>query len=190
MPRSAARTRQRILEAAYRLFYRQGFLRSGVDAVATAAGVTKRTLYNHFPSKDALIAAVLAERAGMAEAEVRRWSGTDRPDPETLVRDLFAGLRRWAAMPEWRGSGFTRAAMELAWAPGHPARHVAAAHKRTIEGLLTAAFAEGGAADPAYSARQSALLIEGAMALRLIHGDDAYLDAAEAAALALVAAAL
>ncbi len=110
MPRSSARTRQRILEAAYRLFYRQGFLRSGVDAVAEAAGVTKRTLYNHFPSKDALIAAVLTERAGMAEAEMRAWSGTNRPDPETLVRGLFAGLRTWAAMPEWRGSGFTRAA--------------------------------------------------------------------------------
>ena len=94
MPRSSARTRQRILEAAYRLFYRQGFLRSGVDAVAEAAGVTKRTLYNHFPSKDALIAAVLTERAGMAEAEMRRWSGAGGPGPETLVRELFAGLRR------------------------------------------------------------------------------------------------
>ena len=70
---------------------------------------------------------------------------------------------------------------------GNPgARHVAAAHKRTIEGLLAAAFAEGGTADPARSTRQSILLIEGAMTLRLIHGDDAYLDAAEAAALALV----
>jgi AcrR family transcriptional regulator len=186
MPRSSAHTRHRILEAAYRLFYRQGFLRSGVDAVAEAAGVTKRTLYNHFPSKDALMAAVLAERAGMAEAEMRRWSGTDRPDPETLVRNLFAELRRWAAMPEWRGSGFTRAAMELAWAPGHPARHAAAAHKRVIEVLLTTAFSEGGVADPARSARQSVLLIEGAMALRLIHGDGAYFDAAEAAALALI----
>lgn len=185
MPRSSAQTRHRILEAAYRLFYRQGFLRSGVDAVAEAAGVTKRTLYNHFPSKDALIAAVLAERAGMSEAEMRAWSRIGRLDPETLIRDLFAGLRRWVAMPEWRGSGFTRAAMELAWAPGHPARHVAAAHKRAIEGFLTTAFSEGGAADPARSARQSMLLIEGAMALRLIHGDDDYLDAAEAAALSL-----
>jgi AcrR family transcriptional regulator len=186
MPRSATHTRQRILEAAYRLFYREGFLRSGVDAIADAAGVTKRTLYNHFPSKDALIAAALAERAGMAEAEMRAWCTTGRPDPETLIRDLFTGLRRWAVMPEWRGSGFTRAAMELAWAPGHPARHAASAHKREIERLLTNAFSEGGATDPARSARQSLLLIEGAMALRLIHGDDAYLDAAEAAALARI----
>jgi len=186
MPRSSAQTRHRILEAAYRLFYRRGFLRSGVDAVAEAAGVTKRTLYNHFPSKDALIAAVLAERAGMAETEMRAWSRIGRLDPETLIRDLFTGLRRWAMMPEWRGSGFTRAAMELAWAPGHPARHVAAEHKRAIEGLLTTAFSEGGATDPARSARQSVLLIEGAMALRLIHGDGAYFDAAEAAALALI----
>lgn len=64
---------------------------------------------------------------------------------------------------------------------------MAAAHKRTVEGLLAAVFAEGGAADPARSARQTTLLIEGAMTLRLIHGDDTYLDAAEAAALALIA---
>jgi AcrR family transcriptional regulator len=187
MPRSAVETRQRILEAAYRLFYREGFLRSGVDAIAEAAGVTKRTLYNHFASKDALIAAVLAEQAGVAEAEMRRWGGNGRADAEFLVRGLFAGLRRWSAMPEWCGSGFTRAVMELAWAPGHPARRVAAAHKWAVEGLLTTALSDGGATDPARSARHLVLLIEGAMALRLIHRDDAYLDAAEAAALALMA---
>ena len=116
---------------------------------------------------------------------MRAWCTTGRPDPETLIRNLFAGLRRWVAMPEWRDSDFTRATMELAWASGHPARNVAAEHKRAIKGLLTTAFSEGGAADPARSARQSILLIEGAMALRLIHGDDAYLDAAEAAAISL-----
>ena len=55
-----------------------------------------------------------------------------------------------------------------------------------IEGFLTTALSEGGVADPARSARQSVLLIEGAMALRLIHDDGVYFDAAEAAALALI----
>lgn len=127
MPRSATETRQRILASAYLLFYREGFQRSGVDAVAEAAGVTKRTLYNHFPSRDALIAAVLEAQAELAGAEIRRWCRKGSETPEELVGDIFAALRKWAATPGWRGSGFTRAAMELAWAPGHPAREAAAA---------------------------------------------------------------
>jgi len=184
MPRSARDTRQRILESAYRLFYREGFGRAGVDAVAEAAGVTKRTLYNHFPSKDALIAAVLEAQAGLAGAEIGRWCG-DAASPEALVRGIFAGLRRWAATPGWRGSGFTRAAMELAWAPGHPARKAAAAQKRAVAEALAGRLAAAGAADPPRLARELSILMEGANALRLISGDDAWLDAAEAAALAL-----
>lgn len=186
MPRSSTHTRQRILEAAYRLFYRQGFLRSGVDAVAEAAGVTKRTLYNHFPSKDALIAAVLTEQAGMAEAEIRSWGNARQPDPEALIHELFAALRKWAGTPGWRGSGFTRATMELAWAPGHPARQVASAHKLALEGLLETALARSGITDSGRAAGRLMILVEGAMALRMIHGDNAYLDTAEAAALSLI----
>ncbi len=183
MPRPARDTRRRILENAYRLFYREGFQRAGVDALAEAAGVTKRTLYNHFPSKDALIAAVLEAQADLAEAEIRRWCGEGPAMPEVLIGRIFAGLRRWVRMPGWRGSGFTRAAMELAWAPGHPARRAAAAQKRTVERILAEAL--GGTAGSARLARELALLIEGANALRLVHGDEAWLDAAETAALAL-----
>ena len=62
MPRHAERTRRRILDAAYELFYRKGFARVGVDEMAAFAGLTKRTLYYHFKSKDELLAAV-ARRA-------------------------------------------------------------------------------------------------------------------------------
>lgn len=185
MPRSAAETRRHILASAYLLFYRDGFQRSGVDAVAEAAGVTKRTLYNHFPSRDALIAAVLEAQADFAEAEVRRWCRKGSATPEELVADIFADLRQWAATPGWRGSGFTRAAMELAWAPGHPARAAAAMQKLTVERSLAAALTEAGAAEPARLAKALVLLIEGANALRLIDGDETWFYSAETAALAL-----
>ncbi len=51
--------RTRIIEAAYTLFYTQGYSQSGIGDIAAAAGLTKRTLYQHFDSKDALIAAVM-----------------------------------------------------------------------------------------------------------------------------------
>src|SRR2546430_13653176 len=54
--------KQRILETADRLFYLQGIRAIGVDTIAAEAGISKRTLYNHFPSKDELISAYLERR--------------------------------------------------------------------------------------------------------------------------------
>ena len=54
--------KDRILETADRLFYLQGIRAVGVDTIAAEIGISKRTLYNHFPSKDALIAAYLERR--------------------------------------------------------------------------------------------------------------------------------
>jgi AcrR family transcriptional regulator len=58
--RSAEATERKILEAAYELFYRNGFARVSVDTIAAQARVTKRTLYHHFASKDELLARALA----------------------------------------------------------------------------------------------------------------------------------
>lgn len=179
------RTRRRILEAAYRLFYANGFNQLTVDAVAAEAGVTKRTLYNHFDSKDALIAAVMGQQARSARALTLEWLGDDASSHEALIRNLFSGLRRWAATPGWRGSGFTRVAMELAWAPGHPARRAAANHKNVIREELAAALAAVDTPEPESHAATLILLVEGANALRLIHGDDRWYDVAETAALAI-----
>src|SRR5262245_8349179 len=70
-PRSANLTRDRVVEAAYRLFYRKGFGRVSVDEIAASAGVTKRTLYYHFKSKDELLASVLEQHSGLALARLR-----------------------------------------------------------------------------------------------------------------------
>ena len=66
MPRTAQLTRKRILQAAYGLFRKQGFNRVTMDEIASAAGLTKRTLYHHFESKDRLLADVLEEQDQLA----------------------------------------------------------------------------------------------------------------------------
>ena len=60
MRRSRDETHRRILDAAYGLFWRQGFLRVSMDEIAARAGITKRAMYQHFRSKDDLMAAALA----------------------------------------------------------------------------------------------------------------------------------
>ena len=59
--RDPERTRERLLEAAFREVYRSGFQSAGLDAIVAAAGVTKGALYHHFGSKEALGYAIVEE---------------------------------------------------------------------------------------------------------------------------------
>ena len=180
-------TRDLILAAAYALLYRDGFARTGMDAIAAAAGVTKRTLYYHFDSKDALAAAVLDAQHGLAMAQIQRWGAIEAAAPADYLAGLFAALEAWARTSGWLGSGFTRLTMELAHMPGHPARAAARRHKTAVEDWLRRELEVRGAADPETLARRVVILIEGGMCLSLIHGDPAIVGEAGRAAVALAA---
>ena len=182
MPRSADLTRQRILEAAYKLFRRKGFTRVGVDEIATAAIVTKRTLYYHFRSKDALLEAVLASQHKLAFAAFQTFGDKLIGSPEQIVDTFFRELTIWSAKPRWAGSGFTRLAIELADLPGHPARAIARKHKAILEAHFAQILAKVHVVSPHKRAREIWLLAEGAMALILIHGDRSYAESAARAA--------
>ena len=165
MARSGIPTRERIVSAANALFYNDGIRGVSVDAVAAKAGVTKRTLYYHFRSKDDLVAAYLA--------------GRDQPN-----------LARSARHPKWKGCGFLRTSAELANMPGHPAMKIGAAHKKKFEAWLRETFAEAGIVQAAQLARQILLLLDGSFAVVLLHRDPSYMETAGEAAYALVEAAL
>ena len=186
MRRKSSETRQHIIDAAYSIFYQSGFLRAGVDAVADAAGITKRTLYQHFRSKDDVIAAVLERQHQMALHRTRNWADQITGAPDQMVMMLFEKLTHWAAGKQWKGSGFTRAAVEFADLPGHPARKAARRHKAKVEAHLADKFARQGLDAAAQVAREVMLLIEGCQSLVLIHGNLGYIDAARQAALVLV----
>src|SRR3977135_1011544 len=104
--RSRTQTRQCILDAAYGLFWRQGFLRVSIDKIAARAGITKRALYQHFRSKDDLIAAALAHPRQLAMSLPQRSRRPARRDE--LIDSFFAELAAWASTPRWSGGGFTR----------------------------------------------------------------------------------
>ncbi len=186
MTRDAQATRRRILDAAYELFYRKGFGRVGVDDIAAAAGITKRTLYYHFKSKDDLLAAVLELHSELALARIRKYEGRYSGSASEILDVLFAELSRWSAKPAWTGAGFTRLAMELADLPGHPARAIAHRHKAAMEGWWAGLLERTGVPSAAERAREVVLLMEGATALILIHGDRSYAEAAARAAKRLV----
>ena len=179
MRRSAAQTRLHILDAAYGLFWRQGFLRVSMDEIAARAGITKRALYQHFRSKDALMA-----EAYSSELALERLRQFHRPvtTGDDLIESYFAQLREWAKKPKYSGGGFTRAVVELADLRGHPARAIARKHKSAVEKWLADELASTGILSPGERAREVMLLTEGAMALMLIHGDPGWANSAAQAA--------
>ncbi len=182
MKRSGSDTRTNILSAAYGLFYQEGFSRVSMDEIAAATGVTKRTLYYHFESKDALAGAVLDRQQRYAIALIQKWGDPSLKSCPEYLTTLFDQLQVWVSEPEWLGSGFTRLTMELADLPGHPARLAAQEHKTSVEKWLSKELENMGAIDPTELARQVMLLIEGCLALTLIHGDASYVSAASEAA--------
>jgi AcrR family transcriptional regulator len=180
-------TRQRILAAAYALFYRHGFVRVDLNAIAAKAGVTKRTLYYHFRSKDDLLAAALEVHSELALARIRHWGNRLPPDPVEAVDALFAELGRWASGPNFEGAGYTRIVMELADLPGHPARKIARRHKAVLEIWIADQLNARGVERAHECARRIVVLMEGAVASMLIHGDRSYVRAAAAMAKGAVA---
>lgn len=186
MPRSAVATRNRILDAAYKLFRRQGFNRVSMDEIALVAKLTKRTLYHHFRSKDQLLADVLEAQHELALQAFRTFGDRLSGSPETIVEGMFQELAVWADKPRWAGSGFTRLVIELADLPGHPARVIARRHKAQLESCLAKLLENSGIARSRELARAIWLLSEGAISLILVHGDRGYSSAAAEAAKILV----
>lgn len=157
--------RDRLLDTADALFYAHGIRAIGVDAIAAEAGVSKRTLYRHFRSKDELVAAYLARRACRIDPI---------PDVPPLgqISAIFDRLERWFGSKDFRGCPFVNAAAELGGTPDHPALEIVASLKRRRERQLMRHLAALGADDPRERARELAIIIEGAVCASLVRGGD------------------
>lgn len=177
----ASLTRQQIVEAADHLFYSEGLSAVSMDRIAERAGVTKKTLYYHFRTKDDLMGAYLDSRHGRVMVRYQGWAGTSGSATERIER-MFRRIAECVGERSWRGCGFVRAACELADRPGHPAALAARRHKTAFEQWLRDLLEEEGRSDAAALARSLMVLLDGAIVQALIHRDAAYpLAAAELA---------
>ncbi|WP_117192909.1 TetR/AcrR family transcriptional regulator [Rhizobium terrae] len=181
-------TRERIVSAANKLFYREGIRAVSVDAVAEEAGITKRSLYYHFKSKDDLVAAYLDYRDLPNLKAFRRWFADAAGRLEDRIGAIFDNLAEAAQHPKWKGCGFLRTSAELANMPGHPAIVVGAAHKKKIEDWLASCISAEGMENAEALARQIRLLLDGSFAVAMLHRDPSYFRTAGEAARVLVRA--
>lgn len=171
---------RRILETAAQLFYDHGITAVGVDLIAERSGVTKRTLYNRFGSKDTLVATYLRERDQRWRAVVMAAVATEGLDAHERLLAPFDALRNWTASNP-RGCAFLNALAEIP-AADHPARQIATAEKQWLLGLFERLTTEADLAEPATLARQLLLLHEGALATHAALPDLGAPDLAEQAA--------
>ena len=171
--------REELVEAALRLFLRDGFHATGIAAVLEEAGVSKMTLYHHFQSKEDLILAALDLRDRRFRdwlfSRMRALGGT----PRAQVFALFDALGEWfrgeavlspGVAEVFRGCAFVKAAAEYAEL-SDPIHKLAADHKRHIIESLGEMCHAAQLPEPERLARRLALLKEGAIADATIAGD-------------------
>jgi AcrR family transcriptional regulator len=167
----------RILETADQLFYLQGIRAVGVDTIAAEIGISKRTLYNHFPSKGALVAAYLAGRFKQVPA-------SDKPPVEQIL-GTFDRLERGFAAKGFRGCPFVNAVAELG-AEDRSVKKIAIAFKESRRIWFRDLLMQLEVADANGLATQLQLLVDGAIATDLVRNDPSAARAAKDAARVLL----
>jgi AcrR family transcriptional regulator len=169
--------KERILQTADRLFYLQGIRAIGVDTIAAEIGISKRTLYNHFPSKDALISAYLERRFVQPR--------TSEKSPVEQILATFDSLERRFAAKDFRGCPFVNAVAEMG-PKDRAVKKIATAFKESRRLWFRDLLIKLGVADPEALATQLTLLVDGAIAQDLVRDDPAMARAAKEAATALL----
>jgi AcrR family transcriptional regulator len=170
--------KERILETTDRLFYLQGIRAVGVDTIAAEIGISKRTLYNHFPSKDALISAYLARR-------FRQVPASDKAPVEQIL-GTFDSLERRFAGKGFRGCPFVNAVAELG-AEDQAVRKIAIAFKESRRVWFRDLLMQLKVVNADELATQLTLLVDGSMAQDLVRNDPSMARAAKEAARVLLA---
>ncbi|HYP17361.1 MAG TPA: TetR/AcrR family transcriptional regulator [Opitutus sp.] len=177
--------RDQLMTTAWNLFYRDGFRAVGIDTLLAAAGVAKMTLYNHFPSKDDLIIAVLERRSDGLVAAVDAAIAAAGRTPSRQLAAVFDGLKAWFSADEFKGCAFIRALSEYP-DPTHPIHQAAWRHKRAMNARIRAIAEAADARQPAALADTISLLIDGAIIAAHATSTNAPADSARAAALNLL----
>jgi AcrR family transcriptional regulator len=180
--------RDRLLDVVDDLFYTRGIRNVGIDEIIARAGVAKASLYKHFPSKDALVAAYVRRRAARwgewFRGEVERRGGA----PRERLLTVFDVLAEWIASSGFRGCAFQNAAVELADRT-HEAHAAVIENKRGVHAYLRSLAQDAELHAPDALASQLAVLVEGAIVAAHVGGTPSPVVAARSAAATLVAGA-
>lgn len=160
--------RERILETAGLLFNREGFHAVGIDTIVAKSGVAKMTLYRHFPSKDALVAAYLQR----VDDHFWHWIeglAAEFDQPQEKILAVFGGIEARATSSDFLGCSFQMAALEFP-VPDHQAHQIVRAHKEAFRERMREWAGQANLRNPEALANVLLILMEGAWAAARIYG--------------------
>ena len=146
--------------AAKELFHRQGIRATGVEEVCRAADATKMSLYRAYPSKDALVAAILCEDAAAYDAWFRD-ATANAPSPAGKLRAAVEAFAGKLEGPETPGCPLLLAQAEFR-DPAHPTHRLVAGHKTRMREAFAELARDAGARRPELLGDTLAVLIDGA----------------------------
>ena len=160
--------RQKLLETTEKLIYRDGIMATGMDAIVKASGVSRKTIYSHFDSKEALVAQALQDRD-------ERWmawfvaTSSRAETPAGRIRATFDALDAWFHSEDFNGCAFINAAGEIGDAD-HPIRVATKQHKLRLRAYLRQLAEAYAAENPDRMADELMILIDGAITVAKVLG--------------------
>jgi len=162
-------TRERLVEAAVRRFYRDGFRNVGIDQVLADVGISKTAFYKHFQSKEDLMIAALERQNDWLQSTFRTMVRERGGTAIQQLQGLFDVVELIIESDGFHGCIFVKVAMEF------PLRHepvhiLAAKSKTAIEDFVQALAFEAQADDPSALAQELCLLMEGAYVAKHLGG--------------------
>ncbi|WP_433607718.1 TetR/AcrR family transcriptional regulator [Dactylosporangium sp. CA-139114] len=166
---SIASPRERLLRAAAELFYAEGAATVGVERLCKAAGVSKRSMYQLFATKDEVIAESLREYGPATVAGYFPDPAADMPPRERILH-VFARLEERSGTGSFHGCPFVNTAVEL-HDPAHAAALVALSCKERLESYFQQHATALGASDPQLLAAQLTMLFDGASVRAVMRGE-------------------
>lgn len=162
--------REQIITVALDLFYKDGFNATGVEKIRDAANVSKKTLYNHFKSKDELILTVLRRRDEEFRNNFMRAVERLSRSPAQRLEAVFDAAHEWFNSKNFYGCMFINASAEFTSAD-NPCHVASAEHKNLMFQYIKKLAEDAGAKNPAELSEQLNLLIEGATVQAHVCGD-------------------
>lgn len=168
-----------LIDAAYRIISEESLSQLSIDRVSERAGLSRRTFFLHFSSKDELIAEVLEHLRPAYAARYAEWAKALPPGlgVEQRIEALFTRIIADISQPGWRGCAFVRISAEFGELPGHPVHAVVIEAHRDMEQWLESELSMGSYSAPGLTARQLALMLNGLLMMQLVHRDPAYAEA-------------
>lgn len=164
-----------IVETAYRLFKENGFYATGVDLIMREAAVSKRTLYKYYPTKNALIVAVLEHYRASYQRHMDELLGNEQEDARDKIRAIFSDAAGWFGDVNFHGCLAVNAMGEFA-DKDEAIENACRQFKQWEVGVLTELCAEMGAEKAEQLAFKLFVLLEGISAAAQVNKEACPVD--------------